>query len=204
MWVIMPVKAFKDAKLRLTGVLSPTQRAHLSFLMLDDILLTLSTSPDVQGITLISSDKSVEELARRYQSEFLLTDLDRGYSQDAHRGVISVGDRNIDTVAIIPSDVPYLSHEDLAQLNLLHNNGMTICPAVVDGGTNALLFTPPLQVQLQFGVDSLRKYQNAAELANIPIQLKQIPGLEHDIDRPEDLHWFQAQTSGAEAWSYMR
>ena len=200
----MPIKAFKDAKLRLADVLSPGQRAHLSYLMLDDILTTLSTSGDVEGVTLVSSDISVATLARQYQVDFFSTLIDGGYSHDALEAITSRQEENVDIMAIIPSDVPYLSHADLSHLNLGHEEGMTLCPAIMDGGTNALIFSPPLRVPLMFGVDSLRKYQSEAQRCDVPVKIEQIPGLQLDIDRPADLRWLREQPSGGQAWSYIR
>jgi 2-phospho-L-lactate/phosphoenolpyruvate guanylyltransferase len=203
MWVILPVKAFKNAKLRLANVLTPAQRARFSYLMLEDILQTLSTSEAVQGITLISSDQSVQTLAKRYQTEFQLTDLDSGYSHDAMQAITTISQDNIDTLAIIPADVPQLSHEDLSRLHRIHDKGMTLCPAIIDGGTNGLLFSPPLPVPLMFGIDSLSKYQSAAAQNDIQVRIEKVRGLERDIDRPEDLLWLKEQKSGGKAWSYI-
>ncbi len=126
MWVLMPVKAFKNAKLRLKSILSPQQRADFSYLMLEDILHTLNTSDDVKGVTLISSDQSVQTLADRYKAECLTTDVDSGYSEDVMQGVKTISQNNIDTIAIIPADVPQLEHEDLSRMNHLHKEGLTL------------------------------------------------------------------------------
>ena len=204
MWVIVPVKAFENAKLRLAKILNGAQRARLSILMLEDTLETLSTSDVVQGMTVISSDQSVGPLALRYQAEFLPGDMDRGYSQDATRGISSVDQYGIATIAIIPADLPCLSHADLSHLDLNHQGGMTLCPAVIDGGTNAVLFSPPLPMPLMFGIDSLNKYQNEAKQKNVAIKIERLEGLARDIDRPDDLLWLKQQLSGARAWSYIR
>ncbi len=203
MWVIVPVKAFKHAKLRLAEMLTPQQRARLSYLMLEDILKTLYSSDDVQGMTLISSDLSVRALADRYQATFLLSNRDGGYSQDATRAIRSVDRKAVDTIAIIPSDVPCLSCQDLSRLYLIHDEGMTLCPAVIDGGTNAVLFSPPLPIPLMFGIDSLNKYRHAAEQNKVAIRIEQVSGLERDIDRPADVIWLKQQPCGAQAWSYL-
>jgi 2-phospho-L-lactate guanylyltransferase len=204
MWVIIPVKSFATAKLRLASVLSPSQRAKLSYLMLDDILQTLSRSDLVEGVTIISCDESVKSLAQDHQSDLLLTDVDSGYSEDAMHAITKVNQHNSAIIAIIPADVPQLSCDDLSQMKKNHKHGITLCPAIVDGGTNGLIFSPPLDIPLLFGIDSLSKYKNAAMEKDIPLKILPITGLEKDIDRPEDLHWLQNQETGAQAWSYVR
>ncbi len=204
MWIILPVKAFRDAKLRLAGVLSPQQRAQLSRLMLEDLLYTLHTSDVVEGVTLISSDQSVQVLADRYKAEFLLTDKDSGYSEDAMQAISTVSAGHIDKIAIIPADIPQLGLADLSRLDQLHDAGLTLCPAVVDGGTNGVLFSPPLPISLVFGVDSLSKYCDEVERCGIPVNIVKITGLERDVDRPADLFWLRNQASGGRTWAYLR
>ncbi len=204
MWVVIPVKALKDAKLRLNAVLSSEQRAQLSYFMLNDILETLSSSEVVEGITLISSDSSVESLANRYQAGFLSTDVDSGYSSDAMQAISKISLHYTKTIAIIPSDVPRLSLADLSHLDSVHDKGITLCPAIIDGGTNGLLFEPPLRIPLLFGVNSLSKYESAALEKGLAIKTELIEGLKRDIDRPEDLRWLVGQKSGGQAWAYIR
>ena len=204
MWVIIPVKELKNSKLRLADVLSPEQRAQFSFLMLGDVLATLSTSNDVEGVTVISSDASVKTMAEQYNVAFMLTDLDSGYSEDAMEGVKALAKERIGTIAIIPSDVPQLAHEDLSRLNQFHHKGLTLCPAVMDGGTNGLLFSPPLSIPLMYGLDSLGRYQDEARRNSIPVKIENIASLERDIDRPGDLLWLRNHASGGKAWSFIQ
>ena len=116
MWVILPVKRLDDSKLRLAGVLAPAQRRHLSLCMLEDILDTLAASVAVGGVTVVSCDTDVMELARGKAA-----------------------------------DVPELGGSDLAHLDRVHGEGVTLCPAANDGGTNGLVFTPPLAMEPKYG-----------------------------------------------------
>jgi 2-phospho-L-lactate/phosphoenolpyruvate guanylyltransferase len=204
MWVIVPVKSFSNAKLRLADVLSPSQRSKLGYLMLDDILKTLSSSDEVTGVTVISSDESARSLTEKYAVKLLKTDSDSGYSEDAMLALAAVSQESSDNIAIIPADVPQLNHDDLLQLKKAHRKGLSLCPAIVDGGTNAMLFELPLTIPLMFGIDSLEKYRSAAIKNNLTVTIHTIPGLQHDIDRPEDLEWLRKQDSGGQAWSYIR
>ncbi|MFQ5661125.1 MAG: 2-phospho-L-lactate guanylyltransferase [Gammaproteobacteria bacterium] len=204
MWVILPVKHLQRAKQRLASILTRDQRAHLSYLMLSDILDVLSSSDAVEGITVISSDPSVKELAAHYRAQFLLLDADSGYSTDAMLAISSVCRMSVDKIAIIPADVPQLVPADLHSLNQNHEDGLTLCPAVMDGGTNAVVFSPPLRVPLMFGPDSSIKYQREAGKLGVPARTEHLPGLERDMDRPDDLFWLSQQPSGKRAWSYIK
>lgn len=83
MWVILPIKHLQDSKIRLKDVLSDEQRYKFSYLLLIDTLQTICSSIHVQGVTMVSSDPSLLQLAEQYDVEIILTDRDSGYSKDA-------------------------------------------------------------------------------------------------------------------------
>lgn len=201
---LIPVKVFNNAKLRLSEVLSPQQRARFSYLMLEDVLQTLSTSSDIENVTIISSDIAVKVLAEKYNADLMLTSVDGGYSEDVTQALSELKMNEDDRVVIIPSDVPQLRHEDLSELNNSNSKELILCPATSDGGTNAFLFTVPLPIPLSFGVDSLRRFVDSAMQHNVPVNVKRIAGLERDIDQPSDLEWFRSHSNGGQAWAFIQ
>ena len=148
MWALLPVKRLERAKLRLSGMLTHPQRRQLSLCMLEDILNTLNKTAVISGVTVISCDEAVIALAQDYQAGVLNTEIDHGYASDVLKGVESVSDQDIDKVIIVPADVPELDDADLTYLDHIHKEGVTLCPADNDGGTNGLVFTPPLVIGL--------------------------------------------------------
>ena len=204
MHVIVPVKSLKNAKKRLSAVLTLEQRTELSSHMLSDILQTLHTSDVVKGVTVVSSDKAVQELADYYEADFLQIESDGGYSEDATHALNTLDLANYRTIGIIPADVPQLSHAELSKLEKNHAEGITLCPAIIDGGTNAMIFSMPLVVPLMFGENSLENYRSFAVDNDIPVNVELIKGLERDIDRAEDLVWLSKQSSGGRAWSFLK
>jgi len=200
----LPVKHLRDAKYRLAPVLAPAQRSRFAFLMYNDVLEILDLSSVVEGITVVSSDRTVIELARQYKAGTVFTASDSGYSEDAARGIDSVPAGAAENIAVLPADVPQLAETDLTALDEAHEHGITLCPALIDGGTNALVFTPPLAVPLVFGPESLARYEQQALDQGIPVRILPVSGLQRDIDRPADLRWLLDQPSGGRAWSYLR
>lgn len=204
MWIILPVKHLQDSKIRLKDVLSDEQRHRFSYLLLTDTLQTLSSSMHVQGITIISSDQSLVRIAEQYHAEFILTGRDNGYSKDAMDAITALSKNGVDKITIIPADLPQLSHRDLELLAKAHKEGITLCAAEKEGGTNALVFTPPLAIPLLFGPNSYKKHQQAATDKGITVKTVQAPGLQRDIDRSDDLLWLCKQSTGGKAWQYIR
>jgi 2-phospho-L-lactate/phosphoenolpyruvate guanylyltransferase len=204
MWIILPVKHLQDSKIRLKDVLSDEQRSRFSYLLVMDTLQTLCSSMHVQGVTMISSDHSLLRLAKQYHVEFILTDKDSGYSKDAMDAITSLSKEGVDKIAIIPTDLPQLSHRDLELLDNAHQQGITLCAAEKDGGTNTFVFTPPLAIPLLFGLDSFKKHQQAAKDRGITINIVNATGVQRDIDRLDDMQWLSKQASGGRAWKYVK
>ncbi len=204
MWIILPVKHLQDSKIRLKDILSDEQRCRFSYLMVVDTLQTLCSSIHVQGVTMISSDQSLSRLAKQYHAEFILTDKDNGHSKDTMDAITALCQDGVDKIAIIPADLPQLTHDDLVLLDHSHQEGITLCAAEKDGGTNALVFTPPLAIPLLFGLDSCRNHQQAANNRGVTVNTVQASGIQRDVDRPDDLLWLNRQSSGGKAWQYIR
>lgn len=204
MWVLLPVKQLEHSKLRLAGILTQEQRCRLSFHMVEDILNALDQSTAINGVTVISSDAAIISLAQDYRTDVLNTGVDHGYASDVQKGVESVSEQDVDKVLIIPADVPELDHSDLTHLDQVHEGGVTLCPAESDGGTNGLLFTPPLSIKLMYGENSFAKFRREAEQRHVPVNIARPAGLARDIDRPEDLLALQRQPVGNMTWRYVK
>ena len=204
MWVVIPIKSLHNAKRRLSPILNSKQRAHFSYLLLLDLMETLALSDSVDGISIVSSDPALAVIAREHDADFMLMKTDCGYAHDALMAIQQLSRHEIERIAIIPSDVPQLVPAEVEQLNQTPAHGVTLCPARMDGGTNALVFTPPLEIPLLFGRDSFIKHQQAARNHGLDVRILHLPGLERDIDRPQDLLWLGSQATGGKAWSYIK
>ena len=203
MWALLPVKRLEHAKLRLAGVLTRAQRRQLSLCMLEDILDTLNKTAVISGVTVISCDEAVIALAQDCQAGVLNTEIDHGYASDVLKGVEAISDQDIDKVIIVPADVPELDESDLTYLDGVHGEGITLCPADSDGGTNGLVFTPPLSIELMYGENSFDKFCIEAEKRQVPINITRTDGLARDIDCIDDLLALQRHPGGSHTWRYV-
>ena len=204
MWVIIPVKRLEHSKLRLAGVLTPDQRRQLSLRMLEDILGVLAGSSPVGGVTVVSCDTDVMELARAKGVDVLDTGTDGGYAADVLKGIKHITGKSAHKTLIIPADVPELEERDLVYLDRVHREGVTLCPAANDGGTNGLVFTPPLAMELKYGENSFEEFRREAEQRRIPFNVVKPTGLARDMDLPDDLHALRKQSGANRTWRYLR
>jgi len=204
MWVIIPVKRLEHSKLRLAGVLTPDQRRQLSLCMLEDILDTLAGSAAIGGVTVVSCDTDVMALARAEGVDVLDTGTDGGYAADVLKGIEHISGKGMDKALIIPADVPELEERDLVYLDRVHKEGVTLCPAANDGGTNGLVFTPPLAMDLKYGENSFNEFRREAERRRIPLNVAKPTGLARDMDLPDDLDALRKQSGANRTWRYLR
>ncbi|HNS37332.1 MAG TPA: hypothetical protein PKM01_06080, partial [Anaerolineaceae bacterium] len=64
LWAIVPVKPLRRGKSRLAGVLSEDERALLNMTMLGNILMTLTSVPQIDSVLVVSRDPAALALAR--------------------------------------------------------------------------------------------------------------------------------------------
>jgi 2-phospho-L-lactate guanylyltransferase len=184
---IIPVKPLARAKQRLESMLTASERQALVAAMLDDVLATLRAAPVIDRIGVISRDPTVLALAAGRGAEPLhdeADDLNGALAQAARHAVAS----GATAMLVLPADVPLVTPAEIAALVAALNGhpGAVLAPAR-DGGTNALLASPPDVLPFQFGPGSLARHLAAAQARQVMARVVYLPGLELDIDRPADV-----------------
>jgi 2-phospho-L-lactate guanylyltransferase len=195
---IVPVKSLTTAKGRLAGFLSPPERRALVQAMLHDVLAALLATRAIDRVGVISPDPGVLAQAGALGAEPLADhtpDLNAALAQAA-RHYLAAG---ASAALLLHADVPLITPAEIEQLIAARHEprGALLAPSR-DGGTNALLAWPPLALPLHFGANSLALHRAAAREHGVSLRLFHRPGLELDIDRPDDL-WLLAETAGSSA-----
>ena len=106
-------------------------------------------------------------------------------------------------MVIVPVDLPTVTPRDVGALLAAHHAGVTVVPAAMDGGTNALAMTPPDAADCLFGPDSARRHLDSARRRGIPGALLPLPGFARDIDTVDDVVWLCGQPPGGAARQYL-
>lgn len=201
---IVPVKAFASAKSRLSSVLTGVQCRDLARLMATDVLRALTSTPDIDRVLLLGQGGEQEELAVRfgcdYASDEPALDMSANLARLAQRPEIQAAQ----TLLIIPADLPCLQPQDITRVLRGHQEGVTVCRAARDGGTNAFIASMPQQLKFHFGVDSANRHILAAQAAGLPVRALDDSAFERDIDTPEDLRWLGCQNNSCETVSFLR
>jgi 2-phospho-L-lactate guanylyltransferase len=120
---------------------------------------------------------------------------------DAVRVISEQGAR---TVFVMPGDIPTVTAGDVDALMEKHCGGLSLCPAIRDGGTNAIVCTPPDALPFQFGENSAHRHLELARQMGLAVERLLIPAFFRDIDLPDDLVWLMTRDTGSNTIRFLR
>ena len=191
-WAVVPVKERDRAKERLASSLAPELRRGLALAMLEDVLAALAAAPELAGLAVATVDEAARRLARRYDARIL-----EAGARDGHTGAVAAAARLLAAegragMLTVPGDIPLVTPDEIGQVLAVHRPApsFTIVPSHDEGGSNAILVSPPEAVPLRFGVDSFFPHLTVAKARGIRPTVLRLPGIALDIDTPEDLAAF--------------
>lgn len=188
-WALVPVKSFTAAKSRLEGLLTREECARLAEEMARDVLMALHAAPDITGIAILGDEPRIGPLAAATNASLHAELPGEDYRVALGRVARELQDRGARHLLVVPADLPTLSATDVQTLLEGHKGGVSLCAAAADGGTNALLVSPPTAIPFLYGPDSAARHRAAAAAAGLPVRDVSISGFARDVDSPEDLKW---------------
>lgn len=201
---ILPLKAFDRAKARLSGVLSPAERSCLARLMAVDVLRTLCAVPEIDGVLIAGQDDEHAALAADFGCDFIGDDPALNVSANVARATQAAIVSEAGTLLYLAADLPLLTVPDVQALIVRNWPGLTLCRALRDNGTNAILASPPAAANFSFGSNSAERHAAAARAAGWPVRVLDIPAFQRDLDEPSDLAWLCRCGSSGSAARYVR
>lgn len=184
---IIPVKSFRNGKLRLSAALSMKTRngltramaAHVAETAASAGLLPLVVTPDAE-VSAWATGSAFPWIGDRGAG--LDAAADTGVEWAAHSG---------SSWLVVHADLPLLQPAELAEAEGLQQQGLQPIAPSADGGTAALGWGP--EARFAFGPGSFRRH--LARLRD-PAVIRST-GLLHDVDTPRDLASAIAHPRGA-------
>ena len=191
--VIIPVKTFSQAKTRLD--LSLEQKEELCKLMLEEILHTLSISPQIKKIIMVTKEEKALELGKKFNT---LTIKD--YEEKSVNSAVALADNYLlengfDASIVFPQDIPYIKTQDIDFiLNYkIPPNFVIVVPSRRFDGTNALIRMPVNIMKTHYDEDSYKIHMNTAKEFTRNVALVFSKRIMLDIDNMEDLEFLIEQ-----------
>jgi 2-phospho-L-lactate/phosphoenolpyruvate guanylyltransferase len=181
---LIPLKRLDQAKSRLRGSFTPSERVRLMRTLLDHTIREAGGAPSVSRLILVSSDPDSQAIAA--DREIAHFD-DRGLPwNDALAAAMNevVVSRS---VLILSADLPLVTSEDVEALITLASHEEVAIARARDSGTNGIVMCPPGAARTCFGVKgSAAKHAALAAAAGLSSVTVDIPGLAIDLDSPDD------------------
>jgi 2-phospho-L-lactate guanylyltransferase len=184
---VVPVNVLGKSKARLAPILTPAEREQLTVSMLRDVLSVLKRARRVRSITIVSADRKVSAIARRFGAGFVWEGKRRGLNKGVKLAIDKAEQTGASAVLVVHADLPLLKPSEIdAFLEESYAYPVGLTPSK-DGGTNALLLRPPRVIKPVFGKNSFRRHLRLTKEKKAPLKVLEIKGIRFDVDEPRDL-----------------
>ena len=203
-WALVPVKQLAKSKTRLLSVLQPDECALLSRAMFMDVLNAVNDVENIEQIAVLTNDDEVAGLAEQLGHTVIHDNSDGELCAGLNSAVREIADQGATSVLVIPGDLPTITAADITKLLDRHHDGLSLCPAIRDGGTNAIVCSPPDAMPFQFGKDSARRHLETAEKSGLHAERLPMHAFFRDIDIPDDLIWLCGQETESNTVRFLR
>ncbi len=176
--VLVPVKAFADAKLRLAPALDPHRRAALARRMAEGVVRSARHLP----VAVVCDDRIVADWARDLGALVVWTP-GVGLNRAVQEGVAHLAAAGARRVIVAASDLPLAT--DLAPL--AEYDGITLVPDRRGDGTNVIVVPTDRVFTFAYGPGSFARHCAEATTSGAALRVLEHPSLAWDVDEPADL-----------------
>lgn len=176
--VLVPVKAFRDAKVRLAPALPAKERAALARQMGERVIAAAGDLP----VAVVCDDEEVAAWAAALGTRVIWTPA-RGLDRAVADGVDHLAAQGATRVIVAHADLPLA--EDLTWV--ADFDGATFVPDRRDDGTNVMSIPTACGFQFAYGAGSFQRHVAEATRLKLPIRIARGSRLAWDVDVPADL-----------------
>ena len=191
--VIIPVKTFSNAKTRLD--LPPQKIEDLCKVMLEEILQTVSISPQIDKVVMVTKEKKAIEIGEKFKTHTIIDE-----NEESVNSAVALADKfllenNFDASIVFPQDIPYIKTQDIDfMLNYkAPPNFAIIVPSRRFDGTNALVRMPIDLMETHYDEDSYKIHMNTAKEHTLNVAMVFVKRIMWDVDNKEDLKFLLEQ-----------
>jgi 2-phospho-L-lactate guanylyltransferase len=178
--VVVPVKAFTSAKVRLAGALDPLERADLARRMGEVVLAAANPLPAV----VVCDDDEVRAWAQRAGARVVWCP-GRGLNGAVADGVAALRADGVAMAVVAHADLPLATRLDW----VAEFPGVTLVPDRRLDGTNVLAVPTEAGFRFAYGAGSFARHRAEAQARGLPARIVRDDRLAWDVDLPADLAW---------------
>jgi len=185
--VLVPIKAFHEAKRRLDHALSAPERAELARDMAQRVLDAAHPLP----VVVVCDDNDVADWARE-RGALVVWEPGRGLNGAVEAGIGLLRAADVAHVTVSHADLPRAS--GLAAVGAAP--GITLVPDRFGNGTNVIALPTDAGFRFSYGPGSFARHRTEAERLGLPLRVLDVPDLAWDIDEPADVVPVTARNTG--------
>jgi len=182
--VLVPVKAFAEAKRRLSPALGPGDRAALARAMATHVVTSAAPLP----VAVVCDDAEVAAWARD-MGALVVWEPERGLNRAVQAGVARLATDGARRVVVAHADLPHAAAGRLALVARFA--GVTLVPDHCDNGTNVICVPGDAGFAFSYGPGSFARHGDEAARLGLVVRVLRDPSLSHDVDLPADLVYRQ-------------
>lgn len=176
--VLVPVKAFREAKLRLAPALPSDERAGLARRMAEQVLVAAAGLP----VAVVCDDDEVARWARE-RGAAVIWAPGRGLNGAVQHGVDELAAGGAGQVIVAHADLPLAT--DVTWV--ARWPGVTLVPDRHGDGTNVMCVPTGTPFRFSYGAGSFVRHRAEARRHDLPLRIVHEPLLAWDVDLPADL-----------------
>lgn len=195
---IIPVKTFSLAKTRLD--LSLQQKEELCKIMLEEILHTLSISPQIDKTVIVTKEVKAIELGKKYNAIIISDNEEKSVNNAVALADKYLLENKFDASIVFPQDIPFIKTQDIDfMLNYkIPPNFAIVVPSRRFDGTNALVRMPINLMITHYDEDSYKIHMNTAKEYTRNVALVFVKRIMLDVDNMDDLKFLLEQNEKPE------
>jgi 2-phospho-L-lactate/phosphoenolpyruvate guanylyltransferase len=176
--VVIPVKDFTQAKVRLAAELDAPARAELA----RDMATIVVRAAEPLPVCVVCDDEDVRAWAVGAGAEVIWTP-GLGLNGAVHAGVDELARRGVRTVLVAHSDLPLATSLEW----VAGTDGITLVPDRRLDGTNVLAVPATSGFRFAYGAGSFARHRGEAARLGLPVRIVRDARLGWDVDHPGDL-----------------
>ncbi len=176
--VLVPVKAFAVAKLRLAPVLGVAERAELARELAERVVAAACPLP----VVVACDDEAVAAWAASVGARVVWTP-GLGLNGAVQEGVAVLAAEGLEEVVVAHADLPLAR----GLSGLFGWPGVTLVPDRRDDGTNVACLPARCRFRFSYGPGSFSRHVAEVRRLHLPLRIARLPELQWDVDTPADL-----------------
>lgn len=176
--VLIPVKAFHQAKRRLGSALSDPDRMELVRSMASRVVAACTPLP----VAVVCDDDAVARWASELGAA-VMWEPGQGLNGAVRAGVERLARTGVEWVTVAHGDLPRAHGLGV----LPPFEGITLVPDRRDDGTNVLRLPAASDFRFAYGPGSFRAHRAEATRLGLPVRVLRDPDLAYDVDWPADV-----------------